>query len=321
MKTGVSVVLTTFNRYDLFVRALCSAQRAIELVNISAEVIIVDDCSEESISLKIKELIKDSEIMSYYRNNTNKGLSSSRNIGWANAQYELVTFLDDDDYLLPNSIADRLEAYTQLNSENTILHAGWSYKHVTSGRVVRNSANMVSGNIREFILNNWLETHSGSVLYTRKILTQVGGFDEAITSSVDHDIWFKFAEINLEAQFLDVPTVESEYFSDRQSMVNDTYRRIEGIEGFIEKWGPIMTEWTNQKRSIGYFRNYRLTVFIPLLVNKILLGVDNEAHYIWKYLKSTVNPATLRIRFVRAFVFKTLWRLAPKKILDFLRKR
>lgn len=100
-----SIVITTYNRWDLLQRAIASALAQ----TLPCEVIVVDDASSDGTGAALGQWLADLQQqgdlrLRYHRNATNQGHSQSVNTGVALAQGEWIKFLDDDDYLAPTCI-------------------------------------------------------------------------------------------------------------------------------------------------------------------------------------------------------------------------
>ena len=97
----VSVVIPVYN---------CASyiSKAIESVLIQSEVkeiILVEDKSPDNalqISEDYQRQFPDRIRLFKHKNNENRGVSHSRNLGMKNARFKYVAFLDGDDYYLPN---------------------------------------------------------------------------------------------------------------------------------------------------------------------------------------------------------------------------
>lgn len=91
-----SVIIPTHNRPELLPRAVESAQ----LAGSDLEVIIVDDASTDQTASVCQSL----KGIKYVRVDRNQGVAGARNVGLLHSEGEFVTFLDDDDLRLPDSI-------------------------------------------------------------------------------------------------------------------------------------------------------------------------------------------------------------------------
>ncbi|MBH8555149.1 glycosyltransferase family 2 protein [Nostocaceae cyanobacterium CENA357] len=98
-----SVVISTYNRLDLLRRAIDSALNQ----TIPCEVVVADDCSTEDTENYVRSL---GESVVYHRNEVNKGHAATVNAGVQKASGDWIKFLDDDDYLDSNCLAEMAKA-------------------------------------------------------------------------------------------------------------------------------------------------------------------------------------------------------------------
>lgn len=98
-----SVIICTFNRAQLLPRALDSLLAQTER---SWEAIVVDDGSQDDTYQVVRPYV-DANPNFRYILHANRGLSPARNIGIAAAAGDYVTFLDSDDWYLPDHLASR----------------------------------------------------------------------------------------------------------------------------------------------------------------------------------------------------------------------
>ena len=95
----VSVVLTTYNRPKLLIRAL-------ESVKVQTfqpkEIILVDDSSDKNATDFIKKRL--SEDIIYLRHKRNLGLAAARNTGLRHSKGDFIAYLDDDDIWMPTHL-------------------------------------------------------------------------------------------------------------------------------------------------------------------------------------------------------------------------
>ena len=102
----VTVIIPTFNRAALLLRAIRSVQSQ---VYTNLEIIIVDDASSDNTAEIVRNLSEDARII-YIRHRTNRGLAAAgRNTGIRKARGEHVAFLDDDDEWVPSKINRQLD--------------------------------------------------------------------------------------------------------------------------------------------------------------------------------------------------------------------
>jgi glycosyltransferase involved in cell wall biosynthesis len=112
----ISVIIPTYNRGDLILRAISSV---IAQSYSNLEIIVVDDASQEDIA-GIIQPINDSRIQ-YIRHPNNLGGSESRNTGIKHAVGEFIAFLDSDDVWLPNKLECQLDAVSQIAPQQNLV--------------------------------------------------------------------------------------------------------------------------------------------------------------------------------------------------------
>ena len=91
-----SIIITTHNRPLLLRRAVESAHAAARDV----EIIVVDDASTDETARVCQPLPG----IKYQRIDRNQGVAGARNVGLLVSSGSYITFLDDDDVRLPNSL-------------------------------------------------------------------------------------------------------------------------------------------------------------------------------------------------------------------------
>jgi glycosyltransferase involved in cell wall biosynthesis len=108
-----TVVITTYNRWELLGRAVDSALAQTQ----PCEVVVVDDGSTDHTASYMQERVaqhsQGDRPLRYHRNPTNQGHSGSVNTGVNLAQGDWIKFLDDDDYLDPACVATMAAAIVQ----------------------------------------------------------------------------------------------------------------------------------------------------------------------------------------------------------------
>lgn len=229
--TTVSVVITVWNRHAFVCRAVRSAlAQADEAVRV--EVVVVDDGSEAPVRLELSD-----PRVSLVREPVTSGVASARNRGVAESTGEWVTFLDDDDVLLPNALRRLLAASSESGREPVVL-LGAVQSQDESGRVieVRHPPSLPVGSDWRFEdLQGASEQVQNSMLVPRRLLVDVGGWDERIPSGWDHDDLF--LRLNHAADIVGVsaPTYGMTEHPGRTSRRHNYLWRAQGMMVTMEK--------------------------------------------------------------------------------------
>ena len=185
MPPKVSVIIPTFNRANLVGNAI---QSVLNQTFRDFEVIVVDDGSEDN----TKEVVSKFGDQVAYLYQENQERSAARNNGIKHSRGQYITFLDSDDLYLP----DKLKVQVELMDKNP--EYGMSY----SSSVWMDENNKYLHTWRDS-LNGWifpemmLAIHNKitvpSVMINRRVLDDVGYFNESINICEDYEYWCRIA--------------------------------------------------------------------------------------------------------------------------------
>lgn len=183
--TEVSVIIPTFNRARMVVRAVASV-----LYQTSAdyELIVVDDGSRDDTQGRLRPF-RDKIISLVHPRNM--GVSAARNTGIRAARASLVAFLDSDDYWLPEKLEKQTAFFRQFPGAVACQAEEYWVRH---GRHVnpRKKHRKPSGDIFEPSLKLCLVSPS-AVMLRRSLIDEVGFFDESLPACEDYDLWLRIA--------------------------------------------------------------------------------------------------------------------------------
>ena len=102
----ISVIITAYNSEKYIARAVSSVQS--QICNIDHEIIVVDDGSYDN-TCKILEQFSNIR----YISKQNGGPSSARNLGIDKSKYDLICFLDSDDFWEPNKLIMQFNSFKE----------------------------------------------------------------------------------------------------------------------------------------------------------------------------------------------------------------
>ena len=262
---NISVIITTYNRPNLFKRALKAVKKQSYLLN---EIIVVEDASNSGINEWIEDNFPE---ITYIKNKKNLGLAGSRNVGIRESKSDWIAFLDDDDEWMPNRLEEQVHCYKNLKPAEkeslSCIQCG-AKKIDTKGYVTGIQLPINDGNLKESIKKHGASTPSSSFLFQKKALENVGGFDERLASGIDHDIWMKLAVAGYSTKALKKPLVivREEPIT---TMMTNTEKRIQGITQYIGKWEPTYVEWYGEENGNKYAREYYSNVIGRLAGQKL----------------------------------------------------
>ncbi|MCB1018428.1 MAG: glycosyltransferase [Acidobacteria bacterium] len=183
----VSVVIPTYNRRPLLAEALASvwAQTFDDL-----EVIVVDDGSTDDTRSYLDSL---AEPRLRILAGPHRGASAATNTGIRAARGELIAHLDSDDVWLPDMLATEVAALDQdpgaglVYARARLTDLALNPLPVTHGLPLRFPDDAYKSMLYEDC------TCHNTVVARREVFDVVGLYDETLRSSLDWDIWLRFA--------------------------------------------------------------------------------------------------------------------------------
>jgi glycosyltransferase involved in cell wall biosynthesis len=180
----VSVIIPTYNRAQIVGEAINSV---LSQSYDDFELIVIDDGSTD----ETKELVSSYIPRITYLYQGHQGVSAARNRGIASARGDYISFLDSDDLWLREKLSSQMR-FMEPHPEYLICYTDeiWIRKGVRVNPM--NKHRKHSGMIFEQCLPLCIVSPS-SVLIARKLLDEVGMFDETLEVCEDYDLWLRIA--------------------------------------------------------------------------------------------------------------------------------
>ncbi|MGB3188662.1 MAG: glycosyltransferase family 2 protein [Limnoraphis sp.] len=167
------------------------------------EIIVIDDGSQDN----TRQVLEPYETQIRYVYQNNQGVSVARNQGIQLAKGEFIAFLDADDLFLPDTLAAQLAVF-EANPNLGIVHSGWR-------RINQAGETLMDvqpwERVPELNLESWLRWKPlgtmGTLMFRRRWLEEVGGFEPGLTHAEDVDLILRLALKGCEAEWLRQSTV------------------------------------------------------------------------------------------------------------------
>jgi glycosyltransferase involved in cell wall biosynthesis len=234
MENFVSVIIPTYNREQCLKKAIDSV---LSQTYPYFELIVVDDGSEDNTAKLVDRISSD---ITYLRQE-NKGPAAARNRGIDTARYDLVAFLDSDDWFAENKLDVQVKSMRE-NPEYLISHTQEIWYR--NGRVLNQKIKhrKSSGNIFSQSLELCAVSMS-TVIMHRQIFERYGLFDEDYPCCEDYDFWLR---VSAEQDFLLIDQPLTLKDGGRNDQVSSVYRvgmdkfRIQAIMKVLES--GVLTE-------------------------------------------------------------------------------
>jgi glycosyltransferase involved in cell wall biosynthesis len=235
LQPAVSVIVPTFNRLQY----LRSAIESVFSQTISSwELLIADDGSDPDTHAYLTTLESLPRVKIIWLAHTgNPG--AVRNAALREATGEYVAFLDSDDVWMPTKLERQIAAL------RSCVNRRWSYTGsvcIDETGAIRTHTGLRpwiphEGAIFERLLMNEVEIWTPAVVVERRLLEQVGGFDERQPVFEDYDLWLRLAH-HSDIDLIDQPLIgvrlhDVHYCSGGTRMLESRQRSLDKMYGIV----------------------------------------------------------------------------------------
>lgn len=238
----LSIIIPSFNRPELLHRAVCSALSQ-TMTNI--EVIVVDDGSAPAVTLPERENLR------VIRLELNQGGAMARNRGVMASRARWITYLDDDDVLLPDMAEKAMEAIRQIPRDLPAPIALLFGLNIidSQGHVLETHLPPTLPKGSHFCLE---EVQPGESFFSkqtlvveRDVLLEIGGFDPNFTSRVHTEF---FLRLNPVCSLWGIPEITYHLSVHEGVRVSsNSRRRQQSFEQLLNKHHALFMSHSRQK--------------------------------------------------------------------------
>lgn len=242
MTPRLSVVIPVRDGIDFVRRAIESAQ-AIPLSPL--EIVVVDDGSRDGTLGLLEDMACADPRIAVVKRSSDHGVSAARNAGIAAAGSDLICFLDADDYLRPQAIADRVGHH---EAHPDVVFSFSNYQSLLPGGVLEDRyddhcptfqkavasqegiATLGKSAFRLLYSENPVCT-SGTIV-RRATLMELGGFDRSLRQAEDWDMWIRLSRAGAVAYS---PSAELVHMARPGSLSSDVGDRTHHIAVVVRR--------------------------------------------------------------------------------------
>ncbi|MGB9667721.1 MAG: glycosyltransferase family 2 protein [Thermosulfidibacteraceae bacterium] len=285
MEPLVSVVIPTYNRASLLIRAI---ESVFSQSYKNFEIIVVDDASTDNTREVVSKFLDDPRVV-YIRNEKNMGVSASRNRGIRYGRGEFVAFLDSDDYWLRDKLRKQVEIIMS-DDDVGMVYTGERFID-EEGRIIRDEIPKYSGFVYHVLLSKNFISPS-STLLRKEVFEKVGFFREDMNYREDYEFFLRVAKNYKIAYVKDILTIR--YMHTKGRLSDDISCRIMSIYKIMDLYkedfdknrrsksrqlyelGKLYTKIGDRKNAIHAFKESFVTYpnFNSILkLIKLFLGV------------------------------------------------
>ncbi|MEX0698248.1 MAG: glycosyltransferase family 2 protein, partial [Acidimicrobiia bacterium] len=223
----VTVVVTTHNEDDLLLQCL---QSVADQTWSDLECVVVDDLSTDFTLGHAAAAFADDERFRFIHSERNLGLAGSRNRGLTQARGIWVTFLDADDFLYTDAVAERMRRIAEERDDAWVVGAYCSWHSVPEKATPLDPAPPIPAPHDNV---TWLDATFGAPfiasapLVRRDVLEALGGFNNSLETAEDFELWSRLLRQGYAVLW--APVVGIAYRQRRASM----YRRAPAAHATI----------------------------------------------------------------------------------------
>ena len=187
----ISVIIPMYNAENTIVTALNSIKN--QTYKCDYEIIVINDGSNDnSKAIVEKYILENPQLTIILVNQTNGGVSRARNEGLKRVTGDYIALLDSDDEWLPQKIEEQV-LVLQKNNNIDFLGTNRNGEHFKSFLGYKFS-NLTKISARMLLIKNFFPTPT--ILMKRKIIDEVGFFDENKKLAEEGDYWIRICSRN-----------------------------------------------------------------------------------------------------------------------------
>ncbi|MCL5408450.1 MAG: glycosyltransferase [Candidatus Omnitrophica bacterium] len=201
----VSIIIPTYNRADLLPRAINSC---LNQTYKNLEIIIIDDGSTDNTEQVVK-IFKDERIV-YIKNERNKGIPATRNVGLKIAKGKFIGFLDHDDEFLPEKIEKQVNSLINNPDRDISVCERYEYNIYTDTTSLKK--------IPDIFLQQ--------ILIKQSCFDKIGLFDERFYTIDDTEIQVRFKMFQLKTISINKPLIIRYLYKDSASVTISLIKSI-----------------------------------------------------------------------------------------------
>lgn len=271
----ISVVVPSYNCNHYIVQAI---ESVLIQKDCSYEIIVIDDGSTD----RTRIVLQPYENQIHYVYQDNQGVANARNRGIELSRGEFIAFLDADDYFLPDKLSSQLAVF-EAQPELGIVHSGWRRVDVQGNLIVEVCP---WHNVPDLNLENWLiwkPVLPSAMMFRRKWLEKVGGFDARFPPAEDTELVLKLSLQGCQAIWLEKITVC--YRQHEQSATHQGLPQARALTNVLDH----------------FFHQSNLPPSIRLMEKRVRYGT-----FIWIawYLYFTGHPTAMAEYLIKAWLCK-----------------
>ena len=266
----VTVVIPTFKRLQYLQQALKSVcQQTYQ----DFSCLVVNDYPPDSSAIKKAIATFNDPRLQLINHESSLGGNAARNTGIMAGKGEIIAFLDDDDWWLPDKLQRHIDKHLS-NPKAGLVFSGvvkrWNDDilppKAIAGRLPPDNV------VKAMSRGKFCPLTTSSVTVRRECFDRCGLFDGNLISFQDWDMWYRIARHYDFDCINEVLLVFRQHLGDRTSKSRE--RRLQGLEQLIEKWRSELDD-VEQFRKLFVKDTYVSSVYNSILRSQTKMALQD----------------------------------------------
>jgi glycosyltransferase involved in cell wall biosynthesis len=225
----VSVIIPAY-QVAVFIRAAIDSVLAQTCSD--NEIIVINDGSPDTEELE-KQLEAYGHLITYIKQ-SNQGAGAARNAGIRAARGEFIAFLDGDDVWLPEFLSAQINLLYSDDGYDLVYADAANITGSGVSRSTNMDVNPSVGRVNvESLIRARCNVVTSSVVARRKLIVEVGLFDEEFRNSQDFDLWLRLAKQGARMSYQKKVLVHRRVYQG--SLASDPLKSLGGEIKVLEK--------------------------------------------------------------------------------------
>ena len=162
------------------------------------EIIVIEDASNDGTKKIVEEFSKECHNrISYFKNEENIGVASTRNKAAEISKGDWIAFIDSDDLWREAHLED-LISILNIESKAELVHSLFEIFDTDTREIINKHPIITGATLDKFPLSLYDRSYfiqTSSVMISRRLFEQTGGFKSYFTPCEDLELWFRSAKM------------------------------------------------------------------------------------------------------------------------------
>ncbi|MCB9135434.1 MAG: glycosyltransferase [Anaerolineales bacterium] len=202
MKPKISIILPTYNRLDRLKKVILGLEKQTYPLD-SFEVIVVSDGSSDGTDDYLKSIQTPLQLTPVFQ--PNQGVAATRNHGVEKAKGNILVFIDDDVFPIPEFLAEHIKVHEKEDENTVVIGPMLTPPDFHLLPWVKWSQDRLNEQYHSMLAGEWAPTarqfYTGNTSFAREIFVKYGGFDQNFRRAEDVELAYRWHKHGIKFYF------------------------------------------------------------------------------------------------------------------------